>query len=177
MKAETRAKLDELIVDCEKALDKPLLQEGEETEQVLRHFRTLCNDIIQPTMEAFSQVLSEHGHKAWIYNPEASVAQSGHSQNAELLMYVNPKIGTVPTDTSHGEFLVSFSFDTVENKMLARVTEGLNLPYGYSRPFNLHPVGGVTTELVEQELFEMIRYGFDCVRRGISTKQQAAVSV
>lgn len=159
MRHETRTKLDEVIVTYQKTVDDSFQGPGE-VERIQKHFQALCNDVIRPAMEEFSQVLRDHGHTVRIYGHQRLVDQGGHSSNAELSMHVSPQVSGASADNVSGEFVVSFSFDSAQQKMLARTAAGA-APNSYSHSFDQHPIEGVTKELVEQELLEMLRHGFD----------------
>lgn len=72
------------------------------------------------------------------------------------------------TDDFSGDFEVVLTFDPAQEKLLAHVTQG-SAPHGELRSFNQHPIEGVTIELVEQELLEMVRYGLDRAIRQVDT--------
>jgi hypothetical protein len=172
MKYETRNQLDEVITDYAKALDRSSQAPGEE-DRSATHFRSLCNAVIWPAMEEFSHVLQEHGHKVRISGHERTVDLGGHSCDAEISMRVSPK-GAMPLQTPPlGDFDVVFKFDPAQEKMLTHVTQG-SATHGELRAFNQHPIEGVTIELVEQELLEMVRYGLDRAIRQVDTPHAAA---
>lgn len=172
MRYETRNQLDEVIANYEKVVDKSSQTHGEE-DRSAKHFRSLCNEVIRPAMEEFSHVLQEHGHKVRIFGHERSVELGGQSSNAEIAMHVGPKGGDAFTEASRGEFDVIFKFDPARDKMLTHVTQG-SKPHGEARSFNQHPIEGVTIELVEQELLEMVRYGLDRAIRQVDARNTAA---
>jgi hypothetical protein len=175
MRYETRNQLDEVIADYVKALDRSSQAPGEE-DRSAKHFRPLCNEVIRPAMEEFSHVLQEHGHKVRIFGHERTVELGGRSCNAEISMRVSPKGGDTFKDASHSEFDAVFKFDPAQDKMLTLVTQG-STPQGELRSFNQHPIEGVTIELVEQELLEMVRYGLNRAIRQVDTRHTTVSEV
>lgn len=175
MKYETRSKLDELIIVYDKEIES--LQGPGEPERYQQDLVSLCNHVIRPAMEEFSQVLREHGHRVHVSFHERTVEQGGHSRNAEIAMHVTPKSRGVEGNVFRGDFVASFNFDTVPHKMMACVSGGATMPHEYSHTFDRHPIEGVTSELVEQELLEMLHYGFERAWREFGIQQRVAATV
>ena len=169
MRYETRNKLDELLLSYRRTVERSF-RGPSETELGERHFHDLCNDVIRPVMEELSSVLREHGHGTRVYGHDRSVAEGGHSCPAELGMQVSPRGGDISLDTPGSDFVVRFSFESAQRKMLAHVEAGAT-SQGCGRAFDQHPIEGVTRELVEEELLEMLRYGFDCAGRKLAAAQ------
>lgn len=174
MKDEMQAELDDVMMNYARSLGKG---DHGDVDGFEEHCHVLCREAILPAMEKFAHKLNAHGHAVRIYGREMSVEANGNSRNAEVMMYVTPQGAQSGIKPSGGEFIIRFSFDPATHKMLAQLSEGADRACSYSRPFDLHPIEGVTPELVEQELLEMVRYGFECVRREIGAKplQEAVI--
>lgn len=169
MKNDTRYQLDELMLTHERSLTRTHEDEGA-LERSHEAFLALRDKVIRPALDAFATVLGDHGHRVRIYGHDIAVDAGGHSRNPELFMHVTPK------GAAEGAgFVICFSFDLLTHKMLGRVTPASQSDCGHARPFDLHPLEGVTAELVEQELLEMLRYGFESTRHAARERHDATV--
>ena len=111
-------------------------------------------------MAAFGEVLEAHGHHCRVYDKPVSVTTPGNlTQNAEIIMYILPKAGAVPPATHKG-YRLSFLLAQEHRKLLARMTHGRWEESCSSCPHDLHPLEGVTPELIEAELLEMMQHVF-----------------
>ena len=81
------------------------------------------------------------------------------TQNAEIVMHILPKEGAVPPATRKGYHL-SFMLEQEHGKLLARMMHGRWQESCSSCPHDLHPLEGVTPELIEAELLEMMQHVF-----------------
>ena len=111
-------------------------------------------------MTAFGEVLEAHGHHCRVYDKPISVTTPGNlTQNAEIIMHILPKEGAVPPATRKG-YQLSFMLAQEHRKLLARMTHGRWEESCSSCPHDLHPLEGVTPELIEAELLEMMQHVF-----------------
>ena len=109
-------------------------------------------------MTAFGEVLEAHGHHCRVYDKPMSVTTPGNlTQNAEIIMHILPKEGAVPPATRKG-YRLSFLLAQEHGKLLARMTHGRWEESCSSCPHDLHPLEGVTPELIEAELLEMMQH-------------------
>ncbi len=176
MKHEIRTQLDEMMVAYDRTIERAHDSPGE-AERVRQNFNALCREIIRPAMQAYSEVLEAHGHGVRIYGHDMSVDDGGHSRGAELMMHVVPRDRMAAGGDAPGAFVMTFSMDTANHRVLARVTNPADGACGYSNPYDVHPVDGVTAELVENELLEMIRYGFACAGHSLAVEERRTVNL
>src|SRR5512132_1088023 len=81
----------------------------------------------------------------------------------EIIMHVLPKEGGVPPQTRKG-YRLSFLLAQDHRKFLAQMTHGRWEDSCSSCPHDLHPLEGVTPELIEAELLEMMQHVFAYAR-------------
>ena len=165
MNESTRAKLTDLLSAYDKAVTRPR-PNGSETEANQAGFQTLCRDVIWPVMENFKQALHEFGHQVHVDEQSSSVDDRGITQGAGVFMRITPKLEEAAAEEGTQSAVIAFVYQAPEQKIMARVTitEGPRPHYArpyYSRPHDYHPVAGVTIELVEAEMLEMLRYVLD----------------
>jgi hypothetical protein len=136
-------------------------------EAAQRKFDQLRDQVIRPLMTAFVEVLEAHGHRCRIYDKPTSVTTPGNlTQNAEIIMHILPKEGAVPLATRKG-YQISFVLAQEHRKLLARMTHGRWEESCSSCPHDLHPLEGVTPELIEAELLEMMQHVFADARSSV----------
>ncbi|TVR95809.1 MAG: hypothetical protein EA406_13215 [Rhodospirillales bacterium] len=120
-------------------------------------FRDLSMNVVEPLMQSFAEVLQAHGHEVKVFGRQMSVSPGGFAQNAETVMEVRPRqLG----DNAPEGFRIAFQLHTDCRKVLAQVTDYDSEHTHYVRPHDIHPLDGVTPELVEAELLEMVAYVF-----------------
>ena len=111
-------------------------------------------------MTAFGEVLEAHGHHCRIYDKPISVTAPGNlTQNAEIIMHILPKESAVPPATCKG-YQLSFKLAQEHGKLLVRMKHGRWEEPCSSCPHDLHPLEGVTPELIEAEFLEMMKHVF-----------------
>ena len=129
-------------------------------EAALQTFDRLRDEVIRPLMTAFGEILETHGHHCRVYDKPVSVTTPGNlTQNAEIVMHILPKEGAVPLATHKG-YRLSFLLTQEHRKLSARMTHGRWEESCSSCPHDLHPLEGVTPELIEAELLEMMQHVF-----------------
>ena len=165
MRESTRTKLSDLLSAYDKAVTRPRPNESD-TEAQQTGFQALCREVIWPVMEGFKQALQTYGHQVHVDEQQSSVDDRGITQEAGVFMRITPKLEADATVDETQSAVISFVYQAPEQKIMARVSiaEGAPphsaRPY-YSRPHDYHPVAGVTSELVEAEMLEMLHYVLD----------------
>src|SRR5512147_31784 len=151
MRECTGSCLNEVMVRYDRAVAKRARgPTDEETAQQV--FDQLRDEVIRPLMTACGEVLEAHGHHCRVYDKPISVTTPGNlTQNAEIIMHILPKEGAVPPAT-HKDYRLSFLLAQEHRKLLARMTHGRWEESCSSCPHDLHPLEGVTPELIEAEL-------------------------
>jgi len=125
-----------------------------------RTFEHLRDKVIRPLMTAFGEVLEAHGHHCRVYSRGISVTTPGNLlQNAEVVMHILPKEDAALPTMTHKAYRLSFIL-AQHAKLLARMTHGRWEESCSSCPHDLHPLQGVTPELIEAELLEMMQHVF-----------------
>lgn len=168
MKLQTQRRLNKLMLrfDEIRAQDEP-----SETQHLQERFHTLSADTIEPLMRTFGEILESHGHGVRIYGRPMSVGSGGFSQDAETAMHVFPKSRETAGVAATGEYKISFTYATAEHKILVRVTDGIGT--SSSSRHNLHPMDGVTDELIEAELIEMVEHVFRAQEAALAAGRSA----
>lgn len=172
MRPETRHKLDEVLLRFDRIVAKTS-GEPSETEAMQEHFRTLCTKTIEPLMRTFGEVLESYGHSVRIYGRPLSVGSGGFAQDAEVAMEVSLRRGRPEAARKQDEgYRISFDFETAEHKILTCLTDAT----GTCRrsQYDLHPIDGVTEDLIEAELLEMIELIFDQEEANAASRRASA---
>ena len=155
----TGSYLNDVMVRYDQAVAKRARgpTDDEAAQQTFDHLR---DEVIRPLMTAFGEVLEAHGHHCRVYDKPTSVTTPGNlTQNAEIVMHILPKEAAVPPATRKG-YQLSFMLAQEHRKLLARMTHGRWEESCSSCPHDLHPLQGVTAELIEAELLEMMQHVF-----------------
>jgi hypothetical protein len=151
--------LNDVMVGYDQAVAERA-QEPTDEETAQQKFDQLREAVIRPLMRAFGEVLEAHGHHCRVYDKPISVTTPGNlTQYAEIIMHILPKEGAVPPVTRNG-YQLSFLLAQEHRKLLARMTHGRWEESCSSCPHDLHPLEGVTAELIEAELLEMMQHVF-----------------
>jgi hypothetical protein len=169
MRESIGASLNDVMVGYDEAVAGQAPEStNEETAQ--QQFDQLRDAVIRPLMRAFGELLEAHGHHYRVYDKPISVTTPGNlTQNAEIIMHILPKEGAVPAPARKG-YQLSFLLAQEHRKLLARMTHGRWEESCSSCPHDLHPLEGVTPELIEAELLEMMRHVFADARLASSVK-------
>lgn len=129
-------------------------------EAALQMFEHLRDTVIRPVMTAFGEVLEAHGHHCRVYDRGISVTTPGNlARDAEVVMHILPKEDAA-LQMTHKGYQLSFTVAQGRAKLLARMTHGRWEEACSSCPHDLHPLLGVTHELIEAELLEMMQHVF-----------------
>lgn len=124
-------------------------------------FDQLRDDVIRPLMKEFAEALETHGHVCRVYGKPMSVTTPGNvTQNAEIVMTIVPKVGDEAPEVARREYQISFVLAPEEQKIRAIMTHGPRSEPCSTCPHDFHPLEGVTPELIEAELLEMMRHVF-----------------
>src|SRR5512134_3020927 len=159
MRECTGSSLNDVMVSYDQAVAEQAREPTNE-EAAQQAFDHLRNELIRPLMTAFREVLEAHGHHCRIYDKSISVTTPGNlTQNAEIIMHILPKEGAVPPATHKG-YRLSFLLAQEHRKLLVQMTHGRWEESCSSCPHDLHPLEGVTPELIEAELLEMMQHVF-----------------
>ena len=122
-------------------------------------FDRLCDGVIRPAMAEFAEVLETRGHRCRIYSKPMSVTTPGNlTQGAQIAMQILPKSLSEPP--AGGGCQISFVLALEHAKVRAQMSHAASAEPCSMCPHNLHPVAGVTQELIEAELLEMVRHVF-----------------
>jgi hypothetical protein len=157
MRDSTGTYLNDMMFRYDRAVAKPGPTDEETAQQTFDHLR---DEVIRPLMAAFGEVLEAHGHHCRVYNKPTSVTTPGNlTQNAEIIMHILPKEGAVAPATRKG-YQLSFMLAQEHRKLSARMAHGRWQESCSSCPHDLHPLEGVTPELIEAELLEMMQHVF-----------------
>jgi hypothetical protein len=157
MRDSTGTYLNDMMFRYDRAVAKPGPTDEETAQQTFDHLR---DEVIRPLMAAFGEVLEAHGHHCRVYNKPRSVTTPGNlTQNAEIIMHILPKEGAVAPATRKG-YQLSFMLAQEHRKLSARMAHGRWQESCSSCPHDLHPLEGVTPELIEAELLEMMQHVF-----------------
>jgi hypothetical protein len=159
MRERIGASLNDVMVGYDQAVAGRAQQSTDE-ETAQQKFDQLRDAVIRPLMRAFGEVLEAHGHHCRVYDKPVSVTTPGNlTQNAEIIMHILPKEGAVPAPARKG-YRLSFLLAEEHQKLSARMTHGRWEESCSSCPHDLHPLEGVTAELIEAELLEMMQHVF-----------------
>lgn len=156
MQSTTRTMLEQMLAHYDHTISK---NEGgpSDVELMNARFRDLSMTVVEPMMQAFAEVLQAHGHETRVFGREMSVSPGGFAQHAETVMEIRPRrFG----DNASDGFRIAFQMHTDCRKVLAQVTDCGSEHTHYVRPHDIHPLEGVTPEMVEAELLEMVGYVF-----------------
>ena len=159
MRECTGSYLNDVMVRYDRAVGKRVTgpTDDEAAQQMFDHLR---DEVIRPLMATFGEVLEAHGHHCRVYDKPISVTTPGNlTQNAELIMHILPKEAAVPPATRKG-YQLSFMLAQEHRKLLVQMTHGRWEESCSSCPYDLHPLQGVTPELIEAELLEMMQHVF-----------------
>jgi hypothetical protein len=155
----TGSSLNDVMVGYDQAVAERA-QGPTDEEAAQRKFDQLRDEVIRPLMTAFGEVLEAHGHHCRVYDKPTSVTTLGNlTQDAEIIMHILPKESAVSPATHKG-YQLSFMLAQEHRKLLARMTHGRWEESCSSCPYDLHPLEGVTPELIEAELLEMMQHVF-----------------
>lgn len=124
-------------------------------------FDQLRDDIIRPLMNEFAEALETYGHVSRVYGKPMSVSTPGNvTQNAEVVMNILPKTEGEAPEVSRQEYQISFVLAPEKQKIQATMTHGPQNQSCSTCPNDFHPLEGVTAELIEAELLEMMQHVF-----------------
>ena len=124
-------------------------------------FDQLRDDIIRPLMNEFAEALEMYGHVGRVYGRPMSVSTPGNvTQNAQVVMNILPKTADEAPEAARQEYQISFVLAPEKQKIQANMTHGPQHQSCSSCPNDFHPLEGVTAELIEAELLEMMRHVF-----------------
>jgi hypothetical protein len=159
MRQTTGCHLNELMVRYDQAAAKRT--RGPTREDVAEEaFDRLCDGVIRPAMAQFAQFLESGGHRCRIYSKPMSVTTPGNlTQGAQIVMQVLPKSVSEPPAAGDG-CQISFVLALEQAKVLAQMSHGASAEPCSMCPHDLHPLAGVTEELIEAELLEMVQHVF-----------------
>jgi hypothetical protein len=163
MRQTTECLLNELMVRYDRA--RAQRTRGAPREDGAEEaFDRLCDGVIRPAMAQFAQVLETHGHRCRIYKKPMSVTTPGNlTQGAQIMMQILPKSLSEPPGTGPGAgggCQISFVLAPEPAKVRAQLSHGASAELCSMCPHDLHPVAGVTQELIEAELLEMVQHVF-----------------
>jgi hypothetical protein len=159
MRECTGSFLNDVMVGYDQAVAERA-QEPTDEETAQQKFDRLRDAVIRPLMSAFGEVLQGHGHHCRIYDKPISVTTPGNlTQNAVIIMHILPKAVAVPPPMRKG-YQLSFTLATEHGKLSAGMTHGRWEESCSSCPHDFHPLEGVTPELIEAELLEMMQHVF-----------------
>lgn len=159
MRQTTGCQLNELMARYDQTAAKRTRGPTREdvTEQA---FDRLCDGVIRPAMAQFAEVLETRGHRCRIYSKPMSVTTPGNlTQGAQIVMQVLPKSDSEPSTASDG-CQISFVLALEHAKVLAQMSHGTSAESCSMCPHDLHPLAGVSQELIEAELLEMVQHVF-----------------
>lgn len=159
MRQTTGCHLNELMVRYDQAATQrtrgPRRENGAEEA-----FDRLCDAVIRPAMVQFAEVLETRGHRCRIYSKPMSVTTPGNlTQGAQIVMQILPKSVSEPSAAGDG-CQISFVLALEHAKVLAQMSHGASADPCSRCPHDLHPLAGVTQELIEAELLEMVQHVF-----------------
>lgn len=160
MRECTGSYLNDVMVGYDQAVAKRARGPTDE-ETAQQKFDQLRDEVIRPLMTAFGGVLDAHGHRWRVYGKAMSVTTPGNlTQNPEIVMYVLPKTEDEPASARGDGYQISFILAPEQRKMLARMSHGPSAGPCSACPHDLHPLNGVTSELIEAEILEMMQHVF-----------------
>jgi hypothetical protein len=123
-------------------------------------FDRLCDGVIRPAMAQFAEVLETRGHRCRINSKPMSVTTPGNlMQGAQIVMQILPKSDSEPSMASD-DCQISFVLALEHAKVLAQMSHGTSAKPCSMCPHDLHPLAGVSQELIEAELLEMVQHVF-----------------
>lgn len=163
MRQTTECHLNELMVRYDQAAAQRT--RGATREDVAEEaFDRLCDEVIRPAMAQFAEALESHGHRCRIYSKPMSVTTPGNlTQGAQIVMQFLPKSLSEPPGTEPGAgggCQISFILALEHAKVRAQMSHGGSAAPCSMCPHDLHPMAGVTRELIEAELLEMVQHVF-----------------
>ena len=159
MRQTTGCHLNELMVCYDQTA--ATRTRGSRREDVAEEaFDRLCDGVIRPAMAQFAEVLETRGHRCRIYSKPMSVTTPGNlTQGAQIVMQILPKSLSEPP-AAGGGCQISFVLALGHAKVLAQMSHGASAQPCSMCPHDLHPLAGVTQELIEAELLEMVQHVF-----------------